>query len=84
MLAITRKIINNDLAIKICASSNSSFLSSISFMHPRYTSTLGHQVSAGLDTSPTEGEKTAKLGEWIPQTGNSFRDSLHFHYSGPT
>ena len=43
---------------------------------PRYPPTLAHQVSAGLGKSfPIKVRKTAQLGECIPQTGNSFRDS---------
>jgi hypothetical protein len=41
---------------------------------------LAHHISAGLGTyTPTEATQASQLGEQIPQTGYSFRDSPRFH-----
>lgn len=40
-------------------------------------STLEHQVSAGLSTSPTEARQSSPFGKGIPQTSNM--NHCHFH-----
>jgi hypothetical protein len=40
-----------------------------------HTHTLAYQSSVGLGASSLRSEKTAELVEWVPQTGNSFRNS---------